>query len=65
MTVQALIWFGIGGGALTFAGSLLHARYIERAPRAIQSRGSFTMFACLMLLFAAGAFAAGLIAMGT
>ncbi|MEJ7761787.1 MAG: hypothetical protein WKF80_03245 [Thermomicrobiales bacterium] len=62
MSVETLLWFGIAGGALIFAGSLLHARYVRRTPQAVRSGGSFTMFALLMVLFAAGAAAAGLAA---
>jgi hypothetical protein len=57
---QTLVWFGIAGGAALFALSLLHARYIARQPRAVRSRGSYTLFAILMLLFALGAVAAGI-----
>jgi hypothetical protein len=57
---QTLVWFGIAGGAALFALSLLHARYIARQPRAVRSRGSYTLFAILMLLFALGAAAAGI-----
>ncbi len=46
--------------ALIFALSLIRQRYITKTPRAMQSRGSFTMFAILMLIFAVGAFVAGL-----
>jgi hypothetical protein len=56
---QALVWFGIAGGAAAFALSLLHARYIAKQPRAVQSKGSFTLFAILMLIFATGAAVAG------
>lgn len=59
---QALLWFGIAGGAALFALSLLHARYVQKAPRAVQSRGAFTMFAVFMLIFAIGAAAAGIAA---
>ncbi len=62
MDAQTLVWFGISGGAAVFAGSLLVQRYVKRVPRAVESRGSFTLFAILMLCFAAGAFIAGLIA---
>jgi hypothetical protein len=58
---QALVWFGIAGGAAAFALSLLHARYIAKQPRAVQSKGSFTLFAILMLVFAAGAAVAGIL----
>lgn len=60
MGAQTLVWFGIAGGAAVFAVSLLHARYIAREPRAVRSRGSYTLFALLMLFFALGAAAAGL-----
>ena len=59
MHAQSLVWFGIAGGAVVFALSLLHARYIARQPRAVRSRGSYTLFALLMLFFALGAAAAG------
>ncbi|HEV2108349.1 MAG TPA: hypothetical protein VGR16_08810 [Thermomicrobiales bacterium] len=62
MSVQTLLWFGIAGGALLFAGSLLHARYIRKEPRAVASGGSYMLFALLMLLLALGAAAAGLVA---
>jgi hypothetical protein len=60
MDAQTILWFGISGGALVFALSLIRQRYITKTPRAMQSRGSFTLFAILMLLFAFGAFVAGL-----
>lgn len=62
MNGQALLWYGIAGGALAFAASLLYQRYIKRTPTAVQSRGSFAMFAGLMVFFAACAAVAGLIA---
>ncbi|MGC4108400.1 MAG: hypothetical protein QM753_18925 [Thermomicrobiales bacterium] len=62
MNGQALLWFGIAGGALAFAASLLYQRYIKKTPTAVQSRGSFAMFAGLMVFFAVCAFVAGLIA---
>jgi hypothetical protein len=64
MDVAALVWFGIAGGALIFACTLLYQRYVRKDPRAAQSRGSFAMFAGLMVLFAIGAAVAG-IAAGT
>ena len=60
MDAQTIVWFGISGGALVFALSLLRQRYITKTPRAMQSRGSFTLFAILMLIFAFGALVAGL-----
>ena len=50
-------------GALIFALSLLRQRYITKTPRAMQSRGSFTMFAILMLIFSFGALMAGLVSL--
>jgi len=63
LDTQTILWFGISGGALVFALSLLRQRYITRTPRAMQSRGSFTMFAILMLIFAFGALMAGLVSL--
>jgi hypothetical protein len=59
MSGQALVYFGISGGTLVMAISLLRKRYIERDRSAVTSRGGYTMFAILMLLFAIGAFFAG------
>jgi hypothetical protein len=56
---QSLLWFGLGGGAALFAISLLRQRYVTKERQAVRSRGGFTMFAILMLIFAAGAIAAG------
>ena len=61
MGPQALIYFGVAGGALVLALSLLHARYVRRDPQAVRSRGGFTLFAVFLLLFAVGAAAAGLV----
>ena len=60
MDGASLLWFGIGGGAAVFSLSLVYQRYVKRTPQAVQSRGSFTLFAILMLLFALGASAAGI-----
>jgi len=62
MDVAALVWFGIAGGALIFACTLLYQRYVQKDPRAVQSRGSFAMFAGLMVMFAIGAAIAGIAA---
>ncbi|HWV34024.1 MAG TPA: hypothetical protein VNZ55_00220 [Thermomicrobiales bacterium] len=62
MDAQALVWFGIGGGAAVFGCSLLYQRYIKKTAVAMQSRGAFAMFALLMFIFALGAIAAGLVA---
>jgi hypothetical protein len=65
MNEAALVWFGISGGALVFAASLLYQRYVRKVPHAVQSRGSFAMFAGIMVLFALGAAIAGLAANGS
>ena len=58
---QALIYFGVAGGSLALALSLLYARYVRHDPQAVRSRGGFTLFAVFLLLFAVGAAAAGLV----
>ena len=60
MGAQSLLWFGLGGGAALFAISLLRQRYVTKEQRAVRSRGGFTLFAILMLIFAAGAIVAGI-----
>lgn len=60
MGPQTLIYFGVAGGSLALATSLLYARYVRRDPQAVRSGGGFTFFAVCLLLFAAGAVAAGL-----
>lgn len=64
MESVALVWFGIAGGALTFALSLLYQRYVKRTAHSVTSRGSFAMFAAIMVLFAVGAAAAGFASVG-
>lgn len=59
---QAIIYFGIAGGAAALALSLLYDRYIRRDPRAVHSRGGFTYFAIFMLMFSLGAAIAGIVA---
>ena len=59
-----LVWFGIAGGALVFALTLLVQRYIQKVPRAMQAGPSFAMFAAIMVLFAIGAAIAGYASMG-
>jgi hypothetical protein len=54
-----MIWFGIAGGAVVYAVTLLWARYVRRSPHAVRSRGGFGLFALVMLLFAVGAAVAG------
>ena len=60
MDATSIVWFGIGGGAAIFALSLLHQRYVRKTAQAIQSRGSFTLFAILMAIVAIGAILAGI-----
>ncbi len=62
MDSTSIVWFGIGGGATLFALSLLYQRYVKKTAQAMQSRGSFTLFAILMTLFAIGAILAGVAA---
>jgi hypothetical protein len=56
-----MIYFGVAGGSLALALTLLHARYIRRDPQAVRSGGGFAFFAVCMLLFAAGAAVAGVV----
>ncbi|MCC7022566.1 MAG: hypothetical protein IT338_07050 [Thermomicrobiales bacterium] len=62
MGPQAIIYFGIAGGAAALALSLLYDRYIRRDPQAVHSRGGFTYFAIFMLMFSLGAAIAGIVA---
>jgi|GEM_PF-1168902 hypothetical protein len=64
MNFDTLLWFGISGGTLWFAGSLLWQRYVKRTDYAVQSRGSFLLFAIFALLFSVGSFFAGLFTIG-
>jgi hypothetical protein len=64
MDIVAIVWFGISGGALVFAITLLFQRYVKKTPHAVQSRGSFAMFAFIMVLFAIGAAVAGIASTG-
>ena len=59
MQAQALIYFGLAGGAVALGISLLVARYVRRDPQAVKSGGAFTFFAACMFLFALGAATAG------
>ncbi len=63
MGAQSIIWFVIGIVALLSGVRLLVRRYILRSSQALQSRGSYTLFAVFMIIFALGAFAAGLVSM--
>lgn len=64
MGFDTILWFGISGGTLAFAISLLWQRYVQRTDYAVQSRGSFLLFAILALIFAVGAFFAALFTLG-
>ena len=57
---QALIWFGVAGGAAAFGLSLLYSRYVRKETQAVRSGGGFALFAVLMLLFAVFAVVAGI-----
>lgn len=63
MSFETILWFGISGGTLAFALSLLWQRYVQRTERALQSRGSYTMFAILGIIFAIGTFVTALVTM--
>ena len=62
MGPQALIWFGVAGGAAALALSLLHARYVRKEAQAVRAGGGAILFAVCLLLFAAGAAVAGVAA---
>lgn len=64
MGPQAVLWFGIAGGAAAFGGSLLYNRYVRKTPQAVNSGGSFTLFGIFSILFALGAIVAGFVAAG-
>jgi len=59
---QALIWFGVAGGAAAIGFSLLHARYVRKDAHAVRSGGGFTLFALFMFVCAVGALIAGVAA---
>ena len=62
MGPQALLWFGVAGGAAAIGLSLLHARYVRKDPHAVRSGGGFALFALFMFVCAVGAVVAGLAA---
>ncbi len=62
MGPQAVLWFGIAGGAAAFGGSLLYNRYVRKTAQAVKSGGSFTLFGIFSILFAIGAVVAGFVA---
>ena len=59
MGAQALLWFGIAGGAAALAVTMLYNRYVRRAPQDVRGGNSAALFAGFLLLFALGALAAG------
>ena len=65
MDAQAIVWFGIGGGAALFALSLLYQRFIQKLPKAVESGSSFIMFAGMMTAFAIFALCAGLLSLNS
>lgn len=64
MSAQTLIWYGIAGGAMAVAVSLLYSRYVRREPRMVAAGSGLTLFALLMVIFAIGAAAAGYVSGG-
>jgi len=56
---QALIYFGIAGGSLALAVTLLFSRFVSKDQSAVRSRGGFAFFAGCLILFAIGAAVAG------
>jgi len=62
---QALIWFGIAGGAAAFAVSALWRRFVKKDPQAIRSGAGFLLFVACLLLFALGALVAGVVTIRT
>lgn len=63
MGPQSLIYFGIAGGSLFLAFSLLRKRYVNKDKEAMRSGGAFTAFAAFMILFAIGAALAGVVSL--
>lgn len=57
---QAILWFGIAGGSLALAASLLYSRYVRKDPQAVRAGSGFTLFAMCLVLFGIGAAVAGL-----
>lgn len=64
LEIQDLIWFGAASGAAFFGGSLLWTRFVRKEAHAVRSGGGYTLFAVFMLLFAVGAFVAGVASSG-
>lgn len=58
-----MIWFVLSGLAIFSGLRLLYRRYVLKTPQAVQSRGSYTLFAIFMLLFGVGALLAGIISL--
>ncbi|MCC6944875.1 MAG: hypothetical protein IT335_09890 [Thermomicrobiales bacterium] len=63
MDAQSVIWFVISVVALVSGLRLLIRRYVLKSPQAVQSRGSYTLFAVFMLIFAFFAFVAGMVSL--
>lgn len=61
MGAQALIYFGVAGGSLALAVTLLYSRFVSKEQSAVRSRGGFAFFASCLVLFAIGAAIAGFV----
>ena len=61
MGPQALIYFGMAGGALALAITLFYSRFVRKEQHAVRSRGGFAFFAGCLFLFAIGAAIAGFV----
>jgi len=58
---QAVIYFGLSGAALLYALSLLWTKYVSKTRQAQRDRGAYTLFALIMMLVSASAFALGIL----
>jgi hypothetical protein len=56
---QSILWFGIAGGSLALAASLLYSRFVRRDQQAVRSGSGSTLFAICLILFGIGAVVAG------
>ncbi|CAN5689384.1 hypothetical protein BH23CHL5_BH23CHL5_21050 [soil metagenome] len=63
MSAQSMVWFVIGFVAFFSGLRILHQRFVAKTPHAIQSRGSYTLFAFFMLIFAFFAVFAGFVSL--
>lgn len=56
-----LFYYGLSIAAFLFALQLLWTKYVKKTKRARRDRGAYTMFAAIMLVVSAGAFALGVL----